>query len=51
MQLRSAASIVAAALAISASPHAAQAVETATFVFDTTTDPDDLNDGPGYRRQ
>lgn len=45
---RTAASILAAALALAAAPHDARAVESADFVFDTTTDPADLADGPDF---
>ena len=48
MKLGTVASIVSAALVLTAAPHAARAVESADFVFDTTTDPVDLADGPDY---
>jgi hypothetical protein len=46
--LRTAASLLATALAFAAAPLAARAVESADFVFDTTTDPGDLPDGPDF---
>ena len=41
-------STLAALLAFAAAPLAAQAVDSAAFGFDTTTDPGDLADGPVY---
>jgi hypothetical protein len=48
MSSRTAAPLLAAVLALAVAPHAARAVDSASFVFDTTTDPADLVDGPDF---
>jgi hypothetical protein len=48
MSCRSAHLAFAAAIAFAAAPYGARAADSATFVFDTTTDPADLVDGPDF---